>query len=268
MKRRYAFALTALLVLLAPAAPASGLISAARPQYSTVTAAGPTAVHVVSIPATASVDIQAVTAVAGTDGITLERTSQACVRVRCLFGVNADMFHSNGQPVGGVMVNRQPTRPPVPGHQQLNLDDGNRFRLGSWTASTKHSLGSSYTLVKGGQIVPITESTRFTLIPDARTVIGWNDIGHKWFVVVDQGPHSRGMNLAEAARFMHGLGATYAVNLDGGRSSALVQSGQVVNRPKEGERRVANMWMVVPAQPLGLPPPLGPLLNNLLGSTQ
>ncbi len=45
--------------------------------------------------------------------------------------------------------------------------------------------------------------------------------------------HDAGMTLAELAQAMIGLGATEAINLDGGGSSSLIYSGQLRNRPRE-----------------------------------
>jgi hypothetical protein len=59
---------------------------------------------------------------------------------------------------------------------------------------------------------------------------------------------SAGMTLTEAARLMRSLGATDALNLDGGGSSTMVVRGEVVNRPSDrvGERRVSNGLFVLP----------------------
>lgn len=79
-----------------------------------------------------------------------------------------------------------------------------------------------------------------------RTLVGWNDDGERFLVTVDgrQPGHSAGVSLREAAAFMRSLGATDALNLDGGGSTTFVVRGQVVNRPSDrlvdrnGERRL------------------------------
>ena len=76
-----------------------------------------------------------------------------------------------------------------------------------------------------------------------RTAIGWN--GDRLFLVVVDGrqaPWSDGMSLDEIAGLVLDLGATEALNLDGGGSSAMVVRGRVVNRPSDaqGERAVGN----------------------------
>jgi hypothetical protein len=77
-----------------------------------------------------------------------------------------------------------------------------------------------------------------------RTAIGWTARGHLLFVLVDgrQAPFSDGMSLDEMTQLFRRLGATDALNLDGGGSSAMVVQGRVVNRPSDatGERAVGN----------------------------
>jgi hypothetical protein len=75
-----------------------------------------------------------------------------------------------------------------------------------------------------------------------RTAFGWND-QFFFFVVVDgrQEGLSRGMNYEELSQLMQQIGATEALNFDGGGSSTLWLGGQVVNSPSDGhERAVAN----------------------------
>ena len=91
-----------------------------------------------------------------------------------------------------------------------------------------------------------------------RTAVGWSaDQRRLVLAVVDgrQPGYSAGMTLRELAATMRDLGATEALNLDGGGSSAMAiavrdargaTSVRVVNRPsdKEGERPVANVLAV------------------------
>lgn len=68
-------------------------------------------------------------------------------------------------------------------------------------------------------------------------------------VVVDgrQPEHSDGMSLPELTAVLESLGATEAVNLDGGGSSIMVVKGVPVSRPSDagGERAVVNALAVV-----------------------
>jgi exopolysaccharide biosynthesis protein len=56
------------------------------------------------------------------------------------------------------------------------------------------------------------------------------------------------MTLPEAARLMRSLGASDALNLDGGGSTTMTIRGQVVNRPSDpgGERPVGDGLFVMP----------------------
>jgi len=82
-----------------------------------------------------------------------------------------------------------------------------------------------------------------------RTVIARLADGRLILVVVDgrQPYHSLGMTLVELAAMLRTLGATDAVNLDGGGSSTLVVRGTVVNLPSDegGERPVSDALLVV-----------------------
>jgi hypothetical protein len=83
-----------------------------------------------------------------------------------------------------------------------------------------------------------------------RTLAGVRQDGTLLLVTVDgrRPGWSAGMTLTEAARLMRSLGATDALNLDGGGSSTMVVRGEVVNRPSDrvGERPVSNGLFVLP----------------------
>lgn len=55
------------------------------------------------------------------------------------------------------------------------------------------------------------------------------------------------MSLPELTWLFQRLGASHALNLDGGGSTAMVVNGRVVNRPsdREGERAVGNALALV-----------------------
>ena len=101
------------------------------------------------------------------------------------------------------------------------------------------------------------------------TLVGWNKVGETFLVAVDgRQPGSEGMTMAEAADFLLALGATEAVNLDGGGGTTFVAGGSVWNRPSDNdpvrpteyeERGTANALVVMarPGAPLpaASPPP-------------
>jgi hypothetical protein len=89
----------------------------------------------------------------------------------------------------------------------------------------------------------------FTSRRHPRTAVARLADGRILLVVVDgrQPYHSLGMTLPELAVFLRALGATDAVNLDGGGSTTLVVRGTVVNLPSDegGERPVSNALLVI-----------------------
>lgn len=85
-----------------------------------------------------------------------------------------------------------------------------------------------------------------------RTAVGVTAEGKLLLVTVDgRQPMSGGMSLYELAQLMQQLGATDAINLDGGGSTTLaIRGGIVVNSPSEGkERPVANAVVVYAPRP-------------------
>ncbi len=95
-----------------------------------------------------------------------------------------------------------------------------------------------------------------------RSIIGW-DATRLWLVTVDgrQPGWSTGLSLVDSAQLMRWLGATDALNLDGGGSSAFVGFGSLRNQPSEGgQRPVAAALVIVPPESrIAAPPPAVPL---------
>ncbi|GIV15457.1 MAG: hypothetical protein KatS3mg022_0892 [Armatimonadota bacterium] len=85
-----------------------------------------------------------------------------------------------------------------------------------------------------------------------RTAVGVTADGKLLLVTVDgRQPMSGGMTLHELAQLMKLLGATDAINLDGGGSTTMaIRGGLVLNSPSEGkERPVANAVVVYAPRP-------------------
>lgn len=118
-----------------------------------------------------------------------------------------------------------------------------------------HIIGGGPMLVRNSRMVVdsmavvegVAESFLTTRHP--RSAIGWNaDQSIVWLVVVDgRQEHSAGMSLQELSQFFLRIGATEALNLDGGGSSAIIADGMVLNSPSDptGERRVTNALLLV-----------------------
>ncbi|UCD49400.1 MAG: phosphodiester glycosidase family protein [Phycisphaerales bacterium] len=109
------------------------------------------------------------------------------------------------------------------------------------------ALGAGLILVRGGQASNLKHYPH----RHPRTALGWN-ARHLFLVVVDgrQEGLSKGMNYTELSALLLRLGCTEAINLDGGGSSTLWLSGQVMNSPSDGrQRRVANSLIVIATEP-------------------
>jgi hypothetical protein len=129
-----------------------------------------------------------------------------------------------------------------------------------WTG-VMDSIGGMPLLVNNGQNVAKSCSSYFCS-RNPRTGIGYTADGHILLVTVDgRAPGvSVGMTLIGFADYMKSIGATYALNLDGGGSTTMWVDGQgVVNRPSDssGERYVTNAVLVLPGSDSAEPTPLG-----------
>jgi hypothetical protein len=101
--------------------------------------------------------------------------------------------------------------------------------------------------VQDGEVVPTCTTGSFCR-RHPRSGIGVTADGKVLLVVVDgrRAGWSVGMNLTEFAQLFQFLGATSAMNLDGGGSSVMVVQGKVVNKPSDGrERRVSSAVLVL-----------------------
>ncbi|HZT83085.1 MAG TPA: phosphodiester glycosidase family protein, partial [Gemmataceae bacterium] len=82
------------------------------------------------------------------------------------------------------------------------------------------AIGGSPQLLESGRIdYPAANADDFTQGRHPRTVVGLTPAGEVLLVTVDGSPTSAGLTLAETTRLLAGLGATDALNLDGGGST-------------------------------------------------
>jgi len=109
------------------------------------------------------------------------------------------------------------------------------------------SIGGGPVLVRHGQVVVPDVHNAFYLGRNPRTIVGWTPAGEILLVTVDgrQPGRSAGMTLLEAAHFMIGLGASEAMNLDGGGSTTFVAQGHVLNVPSDRAVRRGRSTVVV-----------------------
>lgn len=85
-----------------------------------------------------------------------------------------------------------------------------------------------------------------------RTCIGFNaDSTRLYFVVIDgRSTTSVGVTLIEAWGIFQGIGASNAVNLDGGGSSCMIVNDEVLNKPSDGSMRaVGNGCLLISNAP-------------------
>ncbi len=121
------------------------------------------------------------------------------------------------------------------------------------------SIGAAPHLLTGGRLAFAPDEVgSFMQGRHPRTMFGYTAAGETLLVTVDGRQRgATGMSLGEAASFMAALGASEAVNFDGGGSTTFVARGVVRNRPSEGrERPVASALALV--TPDATPAPAAP----------
>ena len=100
-------------------------------------------------------------------------------------------------------------------------------------------LRTVYRLIKAGKIditwQQETASKSFAEMRHPRTAVAKLKDGKFLMITVDgrQPGVSVGMNLRELAEYLHSLGATDAMNLDGGGSTTMYVDGKLVNSPSD-----------------------------------
>jgi hypothetical protein len=116
-------------------------------------------------------------------------------------------------------------------------------------SGVRHALGGGPRLVRDGQvdISYSREGFRPSLYRPrtSRSAVGITR-SEKVLLVAVEGPdeENTGMSLRETAALMRDLGASEAMNLDGGGSTTLVVGGRVVNRDESRQRPVPSMLVV------------------------
>jgi hypothetical protein len=111
-------------------------------------------------------------------------------------------------------------------------------------------IGGNCRLVKNGKIYKSANKGHRATKDDPRTALGYND--KKLFLMVVDGRqgYSKGMSYSDVASAMIELGATEAINLDGGSSSTFIVNDKLINRPSGGkERHVLNAVFITSKRP-------------------
>jgi exopolysaccharide biosynthesis protein len=114
-------------------------------------------------------------------------------------------------------------------------------------------IGGVPQLIKNGKIEITWEqeksSKSFVETKHPRTAVAKLKDGKFLMITVDgRSEESAGIGLQDLAELLLEMGATDAMNLDGGGSTTMFLNGKVVNRPsdKEGERKVSDAILVFP----------------------
>ncbi len=115
-------------------------------------------------------------------------------------------------------------------------------------APAPQTLGTSFRLLQDSHEAVPGLHWRLVRNRDPRTVLATRPDGTILLITIDGRwrHHSLGASMRQAAFLARRLGATQAVNLDGGGSTTFVARGHVLNHPSDGyERRVVNGLVVV-----------------------
>ncbi|HEX2090661.1 MAG TPA: phosphodiester glycosidase family protein [Actinomycetota bacterium] len=145
------------------------------------------------------------------------------------------------------------------GNQLKTLSTGETIRL-LWSfkwPGIVEIMGGVPMLMQGGSVVA-TSCDADLCKRHPRTGVGRRADGKILLVVVDgrRTGWSIGYTLVEFAQLFKWLGATDAMNLDGGGSSTMVVNGTIMNRPSDGsERPIVNSLLVLPGADATEPTP-------------
>ncbi|HEX2295752.1 MAG TPA: phosphodiester glycosidase family protein [Actinomycetota bacterium] len=120
------------------------------------------------------------------------------------------------------------------------------------------TIGGNPTLLEDGVITAEDCDTSYFCDRNPRTGVGVTESGRILLVTVDgRQEKSVGMTPVQFAKLMRYLGATWALNLDGGGSTAMWVEGELVNRPSDvPERAVGSALLVLPGPDVEEPVPV------------
>jgi uncharacterized protein YigE (DUF2233 family) len=113
-------------------------------------------------------------------------------------------------------------------------------------------IAGSPTLLKDNAITATDDCPSYFCDRNPRTGVGMTPDGRLLLVTVDgrRPGYSVGMTPIQFAKLFRHLGATRALNLDGGGSTTMVVEGKIVNRPSDpgGERAVSSAVLILPGE--------------------
>jgi hypothetical protein len=114
------------------------------------------------------------------------------------------------------------------------------------TPDAFQSVGGTPILLRDGRRWYDPAATDFVRGQHPRTVMAWDDDGAMWMITVDgrQDGHSEGLSIPGVTALAEWLGATDALNLDGGGSTTFSVAGEVVNSPSDRLVRRGGVWQI------------------------
>ena len=183
-------------------------------------------------------------------------------RVDAEVAVNADFFsYDTYNPTGLAMSGGEVWHADMAGSGDFFFGEDRAFLNAPSRALTeppfwaREAVGGRPLLVDDGEVLP--EFNRADCSArHPRTAIGYSEDRRTLILMVVDGRSnaSIGMNCAEVATTMHGLGAWRAMNLDGGGSSTMWVRGEgVMNDPSDGAQRTVSNHLGVHADGVGVP---------------
>lgn len=109
------------------------------------------------------------------------------------------------------------------------------------------TIGGNPNVLEDGKLAAGECSGSYFCLRNPRTGVGVTANGKILLVTVDgRQKNSKGMTLDEFGRLFRSLGATWALNMDGGGSTTMVVRGEIVNVPSGPERAVGSALLVLP----------------------
>jgi Phosphodiester glycosidase len=109
------------------------------------------------------------------------------------------------------------------------------------------TIGGNPDVVENGALAAGECTDSYFCARNPRTGVGVTESGKILLVTVDgRQKKSKGMTLDEFGRLFRSLGATWALNLDGGGSTTMVVRNEIVNVPSGPERAVGSSLLVLP----------------------
>lgn len=179
------------------------------------------------------------------------RVSETMNASHCLLAMNGGYFvPRTGECLGNLVADSKIVQLPGKTNAGFGITQDGRFVIGYIPSElvesghVKHLVTGVMWLVRNHQpYVDISKTVEdmsaqmtggdFITVKSARTAIGVDAAGKLMLLLINGKTWHRGIDLARFAELLVELGAQVAINLDGGGSATLVESGIVINYPSD-----------------------------------